>query len=172
VLDFWKVAFSSKGIRAVLLDRFCNDFNSVVNDYLAMASNGSMSIAVSPVSVTKGGEERNKIGMQIMMADREAQYKTLSGGEKRRVDVSLCLALNKFIANKNGLASGLLGIIILDEMFSYIDRVGEEAMAGILWAEAENKAVIVISHTPELSSYAKDIWRVVKKDGVSMLETA
>lgn len=171
VLEFWKVAFSAKGIRAVLLDRFCNEFNRTVNIYLSLISNGSMSILLTPTKTTKGGDERNKIGMVISIDGNEVKYESLSGGEKRRVDVALCFGLNKFVSSRYALVSyGLLGIIILDEIFSYLDKAGEESVSQLLWNEGRNKAVFVVDHALGLSSYADKIWKVIKENGVSRLE--
>lgn len=168
-LEFWKVAFSSKGIRAVLLDRFCNEFNRIVNEYAAIISGGSMGIVVSPTKVTKSGEEKNKVGINVMLNNRACDYKSLSGGEKRRVDVSLCLSLNTWVSERYAMRSGLLGLLILDEVFSFVDKVGEEAIAELLRNEALYKAVFVVSHTSELSSYVDNVWQVVRENGISNL---
>jgi DNA repair exonuclease SbcCD ATPase subunit len=146
-----------------------NSFNKTVNNYVAMISHGMMSIRVSPTATTKAGEERNKISLDVLMNDREVRYGSLSGGEKRRVDVALCLALNKYISEKYDIPNGILGIIIMDEIFSFLDSRGEEAVGALLHEEGKNKTVMVISHTPTLSSYGNEIWTVSKKDGKSYL---
>jgi DNA repair exonuclease SbcCD ATPase subunit len=169
VLEFWKTAFSAKGIRGLLLDRFCNQFNTIVNDYLSKASNGEMSIVLNPVKVLKSGEDRNKLSLDINMDGTPVTYTSMSGGEKRRVDVSLCLALNKWLSNRCGLTHGLLGLIIFDELFSFLDREGEENIGELLYDEGGDKIILVISHTPELSSYAKNMISISKVDGISSL---
>ena len=169
VYEFWKTAFSAKGIRGLLLDRFCNQFNTIVNDYLSKASNGGMSIVLNPVKVLKSGEDRNKLSLDINMEGIPVTYTSMSGGEKRRVDVSLCLALNKWLSNRCGLKHGLLGLIIFDELFSFLDREGEENIGELLYDEGGDKIILVISHTPELSSYAKNTISISKIDGVSSL---
>ena len=170
IFTFWKDAFSTTGIRTVLLDRFCNDFNVILNQYLSLISNGIMSIVVSPTKKIGGGAERNKIGILINNNGIERNYLALSGGEKRRVDVSLCMGLNKWVSEKYRIQGGLLGIIILDELFSFVDRLGEEAIAGLLFQEGSNRAIFVISHTPEIGSYTRNVWTVVKQGGVSHLQ--
>lgn len=170
VLEWWKLAFSPKGIRSVLLDKFCNEFNNVVNPYLATVTNGMMSIVISPTASTKKGEERNKIGMVIKKGARERTYKQLSGGQKKRVDVALCFGLNKWVSNKYGVPKGMLGLIVLDELFSFIDRVGEESIANLIYNEARDKAIIEISHTPELKSYCDRVWKVVMENDIGRLE--
>ena len=171
VLIFWKVAFSPKGIRALLLDSFCNEINSSVNGFLSRVSGGSMSIVMRPTATLKSGEERNKIGMDILLEGLPRNYKSLSGGEKRRVDVSLCFGLNEWVSTRYALPNGLLGVIIFDEVFSFLDKTGEEATADLLFEEGVNKAIFVIDHALNLQSFADRIWRVRKVDQVSVLET-
>lgn len=169
-LGFWKTAFSPKGIRSVLLDRFCNDANSKLNEYLSTISGGTMSIMITPTKTIKSGEERNKIGMSIQLNGNEVKYDALSGGEKRRVDVSVCFGLNKFVSEKYGVVNGVLGLVILDEVFSFLDKAGEESVAELLWNEGKNKSVFVIDHALNLSSYANSIWVVHKDKDISTLE--
>ena len=168
--DFWKIAFSAKGIRAVLLDRFCNEFNSVVNTYLSQVSNGRMGIILTPTKTTKGGDERNKIGMVVSLDSNEVEYISLSGGEKRRVNASLCFGLNAWIGDKYKLDYGLLGIVVFDEVFAFLDKSGEETIAQLLHEEGVNKAIFVIDHGLALDAYADRIWKVSKTNGVSTLE--
>jgi DNA repair exonuclease SbcCD ATPase subunit/DNA repair exonuclease SbcCD nuclease subunit len=169
ILEFWKKSFSPSGIRTLLLDRFCNEFNSVVNEYLSTVSAGTMSITVSPTKTLKSGEERNKIGLDIYMNGVLVKYESLSGGEKRRVDISICLTMNRWVRMKYQLNRGLLGILILDELFAYVDGLGEETIATVLTNEGLDKAVYVVSHTADLNSYGDRMLTVVKRNGVSEL---
>jgi len=169
--EFWKNAFSPKGIKSLLIDRFCNQFNSIANGYLSEISSGEMSITMSPTSVLKSGEERNKLSMDIALDGYTVNYKSLSGGEKRRVDVSLCLALNEWVSQRFNITDGLLGVIIFDEIFSYLDRLAEETIGTILYREGHKKCILVISHTSELASYAGYSMRIVRRNGVSQLNS-
>lgn len=168
-LEFWKKSFSSNGLKTLLLDRFCNEYNQVANEYISAISNGEMSIVVNPTKTLKSGEERNKIGIEVHNNGTAVKYESLSGGEKKRVDIALCLALNKWVANRYGLNNGLLGILVLDEIFAFLDSLGEESIGSLLYKEGSDKAIYVISHTNELSSYANKYIVVKKVKGVSEL---
>jgi DNA repair ATPase RecN len=170
ICEFWKNAFSPTGIRSLLIDRFCNEFNRIANEYLSTASNGLMSVTMTPTKTLKSGAERNKLGFEIIIGSDTVKYESLSGGEKRRLDSAVCLAINKWISLRMGVRHGLFGMMVLDELFNNIDRLGEEAIATLLNDEGKHKAVFVISHTPELASYADRIITVVKENGVSSLE--
>jgi len=163
------MTFGNTGLKTVLLDKFCNSFNNIINNYLAIISNGSMTMLVSPKKQLKSGENRNRISFIIKKDGKTRDYKSLSGGEKRRIDISLCLALNKYITQKYNLTVSPLGFIILDELFSFIDKSGEETIANILVEESKNKTIFCISHTTELESYSDSIWTVKKEDGISKL---
>lgn len=168
-LNFWKIAFSPKGIRSVLLDRFCNDFNRIVAEYIANISDSNIQLILTPTKTIKSGEERNKIGLDIVIEGCSAKYQSLSGGEKTRVNTALCLGLNKWVSIKYGVANGLLGIIVMDELFAALDPQGEESVAQQLLEEGKNKALFVISHTAELGTWADREWLVKKESGVSKL---
>ena len=168
-LGFWKKAFSPVGIKSLLLDKFCNEYNQISNEYISTISTGSMSIVISPTKLLKSGEERNKIGIDVKFNGHTVAYESLSGGEKKRVDIALCLSLNKWVALRYNLPNGLLGIIALDEIFAFLDVLGEETIGTLLYKEGQEKAVYVISHTNELSSYANKYLTVVKKDNISSL---
>lgn len=165
--QFWQTSFSSKGIKSLLLDRFCNQFNVLVNSYLSRASSGRMSLTMTPTKALKSGEERNKIGMDIFNNGTVRKYESLSGGEKRRVDFALCLAMNQFISEQHGLKNGLLGIIVFDELFSFLDASAFENIGDLLIEESRTKALYVIVHGSGLESYAHWALNISKENGIS-----
>lgn len=172
IFDFWKKAFSPKGIKSLLLDRFCNQFNQIVNNYLSVVSSGIMGVVVSPTKTIGSGDSRNKVDIIVDIEGKKRKYGALSGGEKKRVDVSLCMALNRWVGEQYLVKNGLLGLIVLDELFSFVDTIGEENIASVLYNESRHKTVFLISHTKELSSYCDESWLVTKdKDGISTLES-
>jgi DNA repair exonuclease SbcCD ATPase subunit len=169
IVDFWKDGLSYKGVKSLLLDGFCNEFNTLLKEYISEISSGVMSIEFSPISQTKSGESRNKLDLVIEIADIKRNYDGLSGGEKRRIDIAVCLAFSAWIRQRFNLKSSLLGIMILDEVMSFLDSSAEDCIAPILQQEALNKAVFVISHTKELSTYCDKVITVKKENMVSRI---
>lgn len=131
-----------------------------------------MSLVIKPTSTLKSGEERNKLGLDIRMRESIVRYESLSGGEKRRVDIALMLGLNKWVSEHFGLKQGLLGFIVLDETFSFLDDSAEESIGSLLHQEGFSRAIFVISHTDELQNYTDTQWTVNKVNGISRLEEA
>jgi DNA repair exonuclease SbcCD ATPase subunit len=105
----------------------------------------------------------------IEIAGLQRSYDSLSGGEKRRIDIAVCLAFSAWIRQRFALRSSLLGIMILDEVMSFLDASAEDCIAPILQEEAKDKAVFIISHTRELSSYCDRVITVKKENMVSRI---
>ena len=167
IVSFWKDAISYKGIKSLLLSEFCNQFNNILKDYISEISNGIIFAEFSPISTTKAGESRNKLDLRLEIGGIERAYESLSGGEKRRVDIATCLAFSKWIQKRYNLSTSLLGIQIFDELFDGLDNSAEDCIAPILQREANNKAVFVVSHTRELSSYADRVITVQKRNMIA-----
>jgi ABC-type transport system involved in cytochrome bd biosynthesis fused ATPase/permease subunit len=58
----------------------------------------------------------------------------------------------------------------MDELFSYLDKSGEELIGQYLKDASKDRAILVITHTDELSLYADRFWTVIKEDNVSRME--
>jgi DNA repair exonuclease SbcCD ATPase subunit len=170
VYEFWQNAFSNKGIRPLLLDRFVNEVNSIIHHYCYEVSNGEFLVEFNPTSKTRAGIERNKLDLQVIYQDKTVPYASLSGGEKTRANLPLCMGLNKWISKKYGIKDGLLGIVILDELFANLDVKGRENVATLLTEEGRNRSVFVIDHNPTLESYTDHILQVSKENEVTNLQ--
>jgi DNA repair exonuclease SbcCD ATPase subunit len=170
IYDFWSVAFSNKGIRPLLLDKFVNEFNQIVKPYCYKANNGEFIVEFTPTSKTQGGVERNKLGLQVIEKDKIRNYNSLSGGEKTRINLPLCLGLNKWVSKKFGITNGLLGIIVLDELFAWTDTKFRENVAQLLFEEGQKKSIFVIDHADTLVAYTSDLWLVTKENDITQLQ--
>jgi DNA repair exonuclease SbcCD ATPase subunit len=170
IYTFWQNAFSNKGIRPLLLDRFVNEVNNIIHHYCYEVSNGEFLVEFNPTSKTRAGIERNKLDLQVIYQDKTVPYASLSGGEKTRANLPLCLGLNKWISKKYGIKNGLFGIVILDELFANLDVKGRENVAALLTEEGRNRSVFVIDHNPTLESYTDHILQVSKENEVTNLQ--
>jgi DNA repair exonuclease SbcCD ATPase subunit len=170
IYEFWANAFSNKGIRPLLLDKFVNEFNQIVLPYCYKANNGEFIVEFTPTAKLKSGLERNKLGLQVIEKDKIRNYKALSGGEKTRVNLPLCLGLNKWVSTKFGIQNGILGLIVLDELFAWTDDKFRDNVAELLNEEGKTKSIFVIDHNTTLASYTNNLWQVSKEDEITKLE--
>ena len=170
IYEFWHNTFSNKGIRTLLLDRFVNEFNSIVKKYCYQVSGGEFIVEFTPTSKIRSGLERNKLGLQVVYKDKLVNYAALSGGEKTRCNLPLCLGLNKWISQKYGITNGIFGLMILDEMFAHLDDSGRDAVAELLNEEGRNKSIFVIDHNDTLVSYTNNLWLITKENETTNLQ--
>lgn len=171
ILTFWEMAFSNKGIKSLLFDEFCRLFNSEIGISLSLLSNNYMSVILQNQTRLASGELSEKMSLKVTLFGKEKDYVNLSGGEKRRVDIAVMVTLNKIIRKMYNISLGLLGILILDEIFSSLDDSGEENVYNLL-EELSNSinSIYVITHTDELKSYFNNSIVVKKKNRCSFIE--
>lgn len=168
--EFWRIAFSNQGIRPLLLDRFVNEFNSIVKNYCYDVSQGEFIVQFTPTSKLRSGQERNKLGLEVIYKNETVNYLSLSGGEKTRCNLPLCLGLNKWISKKYNVPNGIFGTIILDELFAHLDSKGRDNVADMLNQEGKTKTIFVIDHSDVLTAYTDNLWLITKQNELTQLE--
>jgi DNA repair exonuclease SbcCD ATPase subunit len=109
------------------------------------------------------------IDIQITRSGKLIDYKQLSGGEKRRLDVAIILAFQRFLIEVSGVKTNL---VVLDEIMDALDREGIDSVINCLetlfppWM-----CIYVISHNSELKSRFDSVIKVVKdQNGRSHLD--
>ena len=93
---------------------------------------------------------------------------SLSGGEKTSVALAYRLALNHMVKEVSGVDQG--NLLILDEP---TDGFSTEQLSKVRDVLRELRApqLIIVSHERELESFADHVFRVVKENGASRVET-
>lgn len=157
-LTFWFDGFGPRGIKAKLMDRVVPFINSRAASYSASLTGGNVSIEFKSQMETKSGV-RDKIDVDIRHKDNKISYSMESGGEKKRVDAIVILALHDLIAEFNGVKTN---IQIFDEVFENLDATGTERLIALLKQRAQTCGVYVISHDEEVSSFFDTITTVKK----------
>jgi exonuclease SbcC len=98
----------------------------------------------------------------------DADYDSLSGGERTSVALAYRLALNRVI---NNLIDEIKtqDLIILDEPTDGFSRKQLDKVRDVLDMLGMDQ-VIIVSHEPEIESYVDHVLRVTKRDGISRIE--
>lgn len=134
-----------KGVRAHILGDSLGGIEAVANTWLARMKQG-VSLSLRPYSELKKGGTDDSISLEVVGLGR-GTYKSTSGGERRRVDVALLLALGEVAAAARGIAAGTLWF---DEVFDCLDDAGIEAIGDVLTELSQARCVVVITHSKPL----------------------
>ncbi len=166
-LIFWQQAYSNQGIKSLILDDITPFLNRRVNKYLTKLTSGHIEVKFSTQTTLKSGEKREKFSIDISNQDGGNEYISNSGGEKKRIDLAINLALQDLVASRS---TKRINIAIFDEIFDALDSTGIENVVDLLKDLSQEKStIIVISHNEHLKSYFDNIITVVKKNGFSTL---
>lgn len=145
VIEQVKFVLGPKGMRAHMLSEALTGLENVTNYWLGWMS--KMSIRLSSVSEKKDGKGTfDAISMTIVNA-KGATYRSLSTGERRRVDSSLVLALSEVVGTLNN----ELGLVAFDEVFDSLDESGLASVSSAIQELGERRPVLVITHREQLA---------------------
>lgn len=167
VLDACKDIFGPTGVRQHVLDTVTPILNDRTARYLDVLSDGKLQAVWTTLTRTKKGEVKEKFNIMVSNRVGGGSFESLSGGEKRKVRVACCLALQELVASR---ATKPIELFIADEVDHALDDAGVERLIGVLNEKAECcKSLFVISHNP-LRNWIENTITVIKHDGISTIE--
>lgn len=130
-----------RGVRSRILAKTLTSLEDLANTYLGWLCTG-VKLGLSAQTELGNGKIQDKIEIRIEGYGGGNGYKALSGGQRRRVDLSLLLALASLSRSK--------GTLIFDEAFDALDTDGVQAACELLQRVSQTRPVIVITHNPAL----------------------
>ena len=137
-----------------------------VIDYLNDRINYYLSFLTNSKYFLKFNEELNE---EVKANGRSVQYISLSGGEKRKVNLAVTLALKDLLLLTDCTQPNLL---FFDEIAENLDEEGITGLHGLLQEIKKNKKIFVITHNKVLKSllYSSKKITVVKEKGISRIK--
>ena len=158
VMKFWEIAFSEKGLIRYIIRNILDYFNLRSNEYASLLTNGQFSL-----------EFNDELSETIRNNNVETKYISLSGGEKRKVNLAIMLALQDLSSKISRTDCNLL---FFDEVCDNIDNPGILAVNNLLrMLESQNpeKKVLVITHNNYLQELLGDTDAITvrKQKGIS-----
>ncbi len=157
VLQQLERAFSSKGVRAKILEDAIKDLELEANTLLKQLTHGRMSLNF----VTQKSE---KVVFEVHINDGEKTlpFYLYSGGEKFRIAFVLRIALSKLLLRK---ANSKLEFLIIDEAVSPLDQSGVENMMQIInELQDEFKTIMVITHRTDIKNMFDQVMTVYRDE--------
>jgi len=154
LMRFWETAFSEQGLVKYIIRNILEYFNERSNYYLGVLAKGAFSIEFDD-SLT----EVIRTGKNIVYFD------ALSGGEKKKVSLSVMLALNDLLVLSGKERSN---IVFFDEVADSMDREGVKGLCELTNGLSVDKKLFIITHNDYFTSLIEDdakTFYVIKKGG-------
>lgn len=150
----------SSEFRTNTLNRFIDVINTTISD-ICLSVDNNFVVTLVP--------EKKGIGFNITRGSKVINYKNLSGGEKRRIDIIILLAIQKYFLEMSGTTCNL---VVFDEIFDNIDSVGIKIIIETIKNMFdESTCVLVVTHNDLVKSSFDSIITVTKGiDGVSQFD--
>jgi DNA repair exonuclease SbcCD ATPase subunit len=145
ILKFWKNGFSDKGIPSMLIDEVIPFMNTNIKRELEKIAPGKYIVSFDTVSLTKGGDLRERFAVNILNVESGADnHKILSGGEKRQIDVC-CMRVLRLLAEK--LYQKSINVTFLDEVLDSLDSDNASIFCQHLKALSAGQNITLITHS-------------------------
>jgi len=158
VMRFWEKAFSEQGVIKYVIRNILDYFNTKCNEYLSLLSNGTYSVNFD-----------EELSETIYINGRIIHHCSLSGGQKRRVNLAVMLALQSLLTFTGKTTSNIL---FLDEITENLDAEGYNGLYILLSALKKEKTIFLITHSEYLKSLLEGskTLRVTMKNGETKFE--
>lgn len=156
-------ALGIRGVRAHVLGASFAGLERIANGWLAALAGDGLRLRLG-VGVPGEGAASDRVVLEVEGAGGGNGYKGASGGERRRIDLALTMALADVSA---AAFAQLPGTVFFDEVFDTLDdETGTIRAARAVEALAADRCVVVISHAPAFVEEVKDATRITVRDGV------
>jgi DNA repair exonuclease SbcCD ATPase subunit len=158
IMRFWEKAFSESGIVKYIIKNVLEYFNSKVNFYLSHLSQGKFFIEFDESLKESITHNKNNI-----------HYMSLSGGEKRKISLSVMLGLQELLRISHNQKSNLM---FFDEVAENLDQEGLEGLYILLSELKKEKTLFVITHNNYLKSLMDNARTItmIKSKGITRLK--
>lgn len=160
-LKYWEKAFSEQGLIRYIIKNILEYLNSQVNKFLSILTNNAISLVFN-----------EELEETITANGREIKFMSLSGGEKRKVNLAVMLALQSVqrVLSKNN-----FNIIFFDEIGENVDDEGIQGIYNLLnsMKQDENKIIFLITHNSYLKNLleSSNVLTIMKSRGESRIIT-
>lgn len=147
LLEQVQLVLGVRGVRSRVLGEALVGVEAAANAWLSRLFEIPVSLVIRPITENKSGTVSSKISMDVDGVGGGYGYQALSGGQRRRVDAAVLLALSEVASAASGRPPGT---IFLDEVFDSLDTQGVESTQRALTELAKDRCVVLITHVEQL----------------------
>jgi DNA repair exonuclease SbcCD ATPase subunit len=158
VMRFWERAFSEHGVVKYIINNILEYFNERCNYYLSYLTNSKYSVEFDQELVEK-----------IVTKGRLLSYISMSGGEKRKINLAVTLALKDLLLLTD---KSHIDLLFFDEVAENIDESGVHGLYQLLQEIKKDKTVFIITHNKHLKTLLDSSKRItiIKTEGTSQIK--
>jgi len=158
IMKFWEKAFSESGIVKYIIKNVLDYFNAKVNFYLSHLSQGKFFINFD-----------EELKETITHNERSIAFISLSGGEKKKISLSVMLGLQELLKISHEQKTNLM---FFDEVAENLDQEGLEGLYILLSELKKDKSLFVITHNNYLKSLMDNskTLTMIKANGTSTIK--
>lgn len=174
-VDFWVDGFGLKGLKSYVLDARLQEMTDAANTWVRMLTGGTIWVRFETQKMGRSTKKlSNDINCRVFRYNpngsvTERNYKSWSGGEKKRVSWAIDFGLSRLVSAR---ATKRYDLLILDEVFKYVDAAGGEAVVEMLkHLRKERSSIFVIEHGSDFASHFENKLIVRKQGGRSTILT-
>lgn len=159
------LAFSKKGIQALIIENAVPEIEEEANKTLSRLTEDQMSLAFITQKNQKTGGVVETLDLAVSDGQgRTRKYELFSGGEAFRINFAVRIALSKLLTKRAG---ARLETLVIDEGFGTQDSEGKEKLLEAISAIQDDfKKIMVITHLDELKEMFPARIEVSKKPGI------
>jgi len=173
--DFWVDAFGLKGLKSYVLDARLQEMTDAANTWVKMLTGGTIWVRFETQKMGRSTKRlSNDINIRVFRYNpngttTERNYRSWSGGEKKRVSWAIDFGLSRLVAAR---ATKRYDLLVLDEVFKYVDAAGGEAVVEMLkHLKQERSSIFVIEHSEDFKNHFENKLVVRKQGGRSTILT-
>ena len=167
-LDLCERMFSNKGLKSFILDTVTPYLNHKANEYFYELTDGKGRLKFSTQVMLNSGEKRDKFHVEVSYTDGADNYIGVSGGERRKADICIILALNDLVATRSMVP---IRLKLFDELCDGLDKPSISKVIRLLQKQVQaGGTIIFMSHNEDLKDLFDNVVSVRKENGVSRLQ--
>ena len=152
IMRFWEKAFSESGLVKHIIKNVLDVLNDKCNTYLGYLTNGRFGI-----------EFDSELNEKIYNNYKPVHYISLSGGERRKVNLAIMLGLQSLLDLTGKEQSN---IFFMDEVAENVDDEGIQGLYLLLQELKKNQTIFLITHNKSLKTLLDSAPRI------TMIKTA
>ena len=158
VMRFWEKAFSEQGVIKYIINNVLEYFNERCNYYLSYLTNSKYSVQFD-----------EELTEKIETNGRLLSYISLSGGEKRKLNLAVLLGLKDLLLLTD---KSHVDLLFFDEVAENIDEEGIDGLHQLLLELKKSKTIFIITHNKYLKTLLDSSPRlsIIKHKGISQIK--